>query len=818
MAENTTSSKDRLKEITDGIEQGIKELFTSEKYMQYLLTMSRFHRYSVNNTMLIYMQRPDATLVAGFNKWRDQFSRNVMKGERGIKIIAPTPFKKKIEQEKVDPQTKAPILNPDGTVATEEVEIKIPLYKVVSVFDVAQTDGKPLPTLAENLTGDVQQYEIFMEALRRASPVPLGFAKLSPDLDGFFNVTDQRITIREGMSEVQTVCAAVHEIAHSKLHNKELPEVKEQWKLVMVSDGETKKDHVCGFDSKAEAEAAAEAQGWKYTDENSFEWRLEIEEDTYTADFVKKSRNTEEVEAESVSYAVCAYYGIPTGENSFGYIATWSKDKELSELRASLETINKTSSGLISDIDRHFAEIVKERGVELSAPEAEAPTATPEIEPEHDSLFLLDNERYLYLQRSEEGFDYTFYDKMSLHEIDGGQLDNPDLSLSAARDEILLLYDMKPQTVEKQTAETTEAVLYAAEEAPKLSEVERWENDHITGISMSTQTVEPPLGGGNIVGVTIETYDPEAPLPPFPDGYVMPDATVSVADRDAYGYTENDMLPLSQDKAIELFDKDLTVYMLRPGNSAEMVFEREDIDGHSGLFGITREEWDETREYIELTAGHEVTQKEMDNTFINNPADAFAIYQLKRADETRDLRFEPLASIEAAGLTVARDNYELVYSAPLEPMPRQIDTLENIFEKFNVDRPADFKGHSLSVSDIVALKQAGEVSCHYVDSVGYREVPAFLTPDNPLKNAEMAMEDDYGMIDGIINNGSKQPTVAELEAQVKAGQTISLLDLANAVRDEHRKERPSVVEKLKSQPVQREPKITAPKKSAEREL
>jgi hypothetical protein len=291
-----------------------------------------------------------------------------------------------------------------------------------------------------------------------------------------------------------------------------------------------------------------------------------------------------------------------------------------------------------------------------------------------------------------------------------------------------------------------------------------------------------------------------------------------VADRDAYGYTENDMLPLSQDKAVELFDKDLTVYMLRPGNSAEMVFEREDIYGHSGIFGITREEWDETREYIELTAGHEVTQKEMDNTFINNPADAFAIYQLKRADETRDLRFEPLASIEAAGFTVERDNYELVYSAPLKPMPRQIDTLENIFERFNVDRPADFKGHSLSVSDIVALKQAGEVSCHYVDSVGYREVPTFLTPDNPLKNAEMAMEDDYGMIDGIINNGSKQPTVAELEAQVKAGQTISLLDLANAVRDEHRKERPSVVEKLKSQPVQREPKITAPKKSAEREL
>ena len=326
MAEPKRSNKERLWEITEGIEQGIKELFESEKYMKYLSTMSRFHHYSVNNTMLIYMQKPDATLVAGFNKWRDQFERYVKKGEHGITIIAPTPFKKKIEEQKLDPDTHAPMLDASGKVITEEREIEIPMFKPVKVFDVSQTDGKLLPQLASNLTGDVQQFDAFMEALRRSAPVPIQFEAMAPDMDGYFNSADQRIAIREGMSEVQTVSATVHEIAHSMLHNYEK--------------------------QRAEAAAGDESQETPKP----------------------KDRHTEEVEAESISYAVCQYYGIQTGENSFGYIASWSQGKELTELRASLETINKTASGLITDIDRHFKEICKERGIDLTAqPEAEAP-------------------------------------------------------------------------------------------------------------------------------------------------------------------------------------------------------------------------------------------------------------------------------------------------------------------------------------------------------------------------------------------------------------------------------------------------------------
>lgn len=304
MSETTMTHKERLKEITDGIEQGIKDLFQSDRYAQYLCTMSRFHRYSVNNQMLIYMQKPDATLVAGFHKWRNQFERHVKKGEKGIKIIAPTPFKKKIEEMKLDPDTKAPVLDKDGKAMVEEKEVEFAMFRPVPVFDVSQTEGKPLPQLAANLTGSVAQYEVLWEALRRSSPVSLAFEQMDADMDGYFSHSDQRIAIREGMSETQTVAAAIHEITHAKLHN------YEQERLAAAAGDKTKEPPK------------------------------------------PKDRHTEEVEAESVSYAVCQYYGIQTGENSFGYIASWSKDKELKELRASLEGINKTASGLLTDIDR----------------------------------------------------------------------------------------------------------------------------------------------------------------------------------------------------------------------------------------------------------------------------------------------------------------------------------------------------------------------------------------------------------------------------------------------------------------------------------
>ena len=297
MAENKPTNRERLRKITDGIEQGIKELFESEKYMRYLSVMSRFHRYSVNNTMLIYMQKPDATLVAGYNKWKDQFDRHVKKGEHGITIIAPTPYKKKIEEQKLDPDTKAPILDKDGKIVTEEKEIEIPMFRPVKVFDVSQTDGKPLPELASSLSGNVPNYEAFMEALRRSAPVPITFEAMAADTDGYFSAEHQKIAIRQGMSEVQTVSATVHEIAHSKLHDPKKHEMLPSWKVVLESEGGTKHDFKLDFATEKEAEQFASDMDWRYVDENQFEWRLAVEEDPTTEKQVIKNRHTEEVEA-----------------------------------------------------------------------------------------------------------------------------------------------------------------------------------------------------------------------------------------------------------------------------------------------------------------------------------------------------------------------------------------------------------------------------------------------------------------------------------------------------------------------------------------
>ena len=727
MAEKQTN-KDRMREIVDSIENGIKELFESDKYRQYLSTMSRFHRYSVNNTMLIYMQRPDATHVAGFNKWRDQFGRNVLKGEKGIRIIAPTPYKKKVEEIKTDPETNAPVLDADGKAIIEEKEIRIPMFKVVSVFDVSQTSGKPLPQLAADLSGNVQQYEVFMEALRRASPVPMEIKPVARDTDGFFSIKAQSITIRAGMSEVQTVCAAVHEIAHAKLHDYEhMTELADDGETILVPG--------------------------------------------------EKSRNTEEVEAESISYAVCQYYGIETGENSFGYIATWSKGKELKELRASLETINKTASELITDIDRHFAEICKERGIDrenLTAAEQ------PSVEvPEAEKLYMVDNDKYIHVQRSDAGIDYTIYDAGSAKALDGGVLDSAEQQLSAVALEICKLHNigeaapirLAPLELLKDLQEANELPLGAAEQI--------------------TSTVVVPTDAADNM------------LPELEQATPMPDPTLTVDDMRSYGYLDSDMLPLSKDRAVELLEHDITVYMLYPDNAEEMVFEAEDIIKHDGMFGVTRPDWDAVK-------GH-IPPRDVEQRFLNSPTDSMAIYQLRR-DAPVELRFANLGSLAAPPDPA---NYEAVYTREVYPDDDTGRILENFYYIFNDERPGDFVGHSLSVSDIVALKQDGKVSYHYCDSMGFQELPAFQKPENYLKAAEMSMEDDYGMIDGIINNGPKQPTVADLEAQVKAGMSISLMDLAEAA---HREKKKSVLEQLKSQPAQERPHKTAPKKSAEKEL
>ena len=913
MADKPTN-RERLQEITAGIEQGIKELFESEKYMRYLSVMSKFHRYSVNNTMLIYMQRPDATLVAGFNKWKNQFERHVKKGEHGITIIAPTPYKKKIEEMKRDPDTQAPILDADGKAVMEEKEIEIPMFRPVKVFDVSQTDGNPLPELASSLSGTVPHYEAFLEALRRSAPVPIEFEPMAENMDGYFSSDQQRIAIREGMSEVQTVSAAVHETAHSKLHDPKKYEAESTWKIVMVSEGGTKHDFRLDFATEAEAEQAAAEEGWRYVDENQFEWRLEVEEDLTAVKQAAKNRNTEEVEAESISYAVCQYFGIQTGENSFGYIASWSKDKELKELRASLETINKTSCELINDIERNYKEICKERGIDLTAaPEPErdpieqlaadidqftfdydpyeyrnnadsredalheltatlrsgdasgvrewlqnivnedepdettqkaaelmgrldqlVPMTEPEQldEPEPDpnlvkmadeamamgvdtdwnsdkefplsfdtespqpsaeyreALLVLDDTTYLHVQPCDTGWDYTLYDVATMKQMDGGQLDGPDMGRSTAVSHICEDLGMGGKSIKYAPLSMIETLQEAAY--------------HQMQEQVSQQTAE-----------AVATQLPDAQEQAL-DEYPMPDPALTQDDLEKCGYLDGDLLPLSKERAYELMERDLTVYIVQEGENPEMAFDTADLDAHDGIFAVSREEWEESPEFDKLVKDRMAHQEEREQAFLSHKGDCFAIYQVKHTDELRDIRYEGLEWIKSIGQTVQRNNYELVYTAPLQPSDLKGDTTEQLFYRFNNEHPADYGHPSMSVSDIVAIKRDGKVSCHYCDSFGFEQIPGFL-PDNPLKNAEMAVEDDYGMIDGIINNGPKEPTVAQLEQQARSGQPISLMDLAAPAHREDREKKKSVMEQLKSLP-KTEPKKTAQKKSAEREL
>lgn len=611
MAEKT-SIKEQIKKLTDQIEAGIKALFQSgnlEKYQAYLRTMSHFHHYSVNNQMLIFSQCPHATLVAGYQKWQNQFSRHVLRGEKGISILAPTPYKIKVEKEKLDPDTKLPLLDADGNTITEEKEVQIPMFRPVKVFDVSQTDGKPLPERVQSpvaeLTGNVEHYEAFMEALRRISPVPIEMKPLSNDLDGFFSPSKQSITLRDGMSEVQTVCAAVHEIAHSKLH-----------------------DYAKQPNSQP------------------------------------KDSSTEEIEAESIAYTVCAYFGIETSANSFGYVATWSKDKDLKAFKDSLDTIRKTSSELISGVEQQFKEICKERGISLE------PAQPAQKQPEQDieKLYMADNEKYIHVQRSDTGIDYTIYDAASAKALDGGVLDDTGQLLSAAALTVCKLHNIG----------------YAA--PIRLAPLEL-----LSGLQEAN---ELPLGADDqITDATVKSA--AAPLPDLPQleqGYPMPDPTVDFAQMYQFGYTDgNTMLPLSKERARELFLQDVPIFVLNSDNTEYMALDTNDLDTHSGIFGVERTEWESVRD-------------------------------------------------------------------TLQPM-----------------------------SDIVAPKQPDALSYLHDDT-------AKTQPENYLKNAEMAMEDDYGMIDGIINNGPKQ-TVAEQE------------------------ERSSILAKLKA-PVEATNRTEkhAPKRSAEKEL
>ena len=678
-----TSEKpaEKLKEITDRLEQGITELFESERYREYLRVMSKFHNYSINNTLLIAMQKPDASLVAGFSAWKNNFERNVMKGQKGIKIIAPSPYKIKQEMQKIDPHTQKPVIGKDGKPVTEEKEVTIPAYKVVSVFDVSQTEGKELPDIAvDELTGDVDRYKDFFAALEKTSPVPIAFENIEGGSHGYYHLEDKRIAINEGMSELQTLKTAIHEIAHAKLHDIDLNAPKDE-----------QQPHV--------------------------------------------DRRTREVEAESVAYTVCQHYGLDTSDYSFGYVAGWSSGRELSELKSSLETIRSAAAEIINSIDENLAELQKAQDKEQTAGQEQPTREGQEAAPE-----------------------------------------KPDPEAAAPG---------KSGAQEKAGAAPKEAftpeTIYRVRRNPYSDSREN---------SYLLQAYVTQENGRAKMGDVLYTGTPEK-------------------CRELMG----------QLKSGELTEGDVKQLYAKAQETAQ-------------------------------TAGQD--------------KDTFSIYQIKGGDETRDFRFEPYDRLQAAGNVVDRANYELVYSAPLAPGT----SLEDIYTRFNIDHPKDFKGHSLSVSDVVVLHQDGQDTAHYVDSFGYKSVPEFLqeqkqlTPDeletgetiktprgtfyvtdmsreqmeaagygfhhqsddgkylvmgngtrafaiaaeqaqreNPLKAAEQTTEQNENMIDEIINN---TPSVDELEAKVKAGETISLVDLANAVKaDKERgkgkqEKKPSIRAQLKA--------------------
>ena len=511
---NGQNSAERMKEITDRLETGIQELFESERYKAYLTTMSKFHSYSFNNTLLIAMQ--GGQLVAGYNKWRDDFHRNVRKGEKAIKILAPAPFKAKKEVQKLDAQGR-PVMGKDGKPVTEVKEIQVPAFKIVSVFDVSQTEGEPLPSIGvEELTGSVERYGEFFKALEQTSPVPIGFEDIPSGSHGYYHLTEKRIAIQEGMSELQTLKTAIHEIAHSKLH---------------------------AIDPEAPAIEQAD----------------------------RPDSRTREVQAESVAYAVCQHYGLDTSDYSFGYVAGWSSGKDLKELKASLETIRATAHELITTIDGHLAQLQKERQAQQEQPQA-APLEQAAEQPDPDSVFSklppeqqqemtdsvkamlqtlieadlkstgevsqgtkeaaqaqgftiagdgtleqakapqeaayrLESGEYLYIQTSETGYDYTLYGP-DYKELDGGQLDNPDLSLAEAGKEILAIHELPAGAMEPLTGDRMDDFLEATEQANAIPQPQAWNG--IDGL-LNGKPFMPEASPADRAAALIELAEKNAP-------------------------------------------------------------------------------------------------------------------------------------------------------------------------------------------------------------------------------------------------------------------------------------------------------------------
>ena len=743
---NLTAEKpaEKLKEITDRLEQGITELFDSERYKEYLRVMSKFHNYSFNNTLLIAMQKPDASLIAGFTAWKNQFQRNVKKGEKGIKIIAPSPFKIKQETEKIDPQTQKPVIGRDGKPVTEEKEITIPAYKVVSVFDVSQTEGKELPDIAvDALTGDVEQYSDFFAALEKTSPVPIGFEKIEGGAHGYYHLEDKRIALDEGMSELQTLKTAIHEIAHAKLHDIDLNAPKDEQQP-------------------------------------------------------RVDRRTREVEAESVAYTVCQHYGLDTSDYSFGYVAGWSSGRELAELKSSLETIRSAAADIINSIDGHIAELQKQHEAEKAAPDLDAAqeaqsekAAPPLTDLQKKAAAIAEKHEALSTQEKigviAQAFGGTA-GRIETSPCTGKWRGTSDISIRFDNGASLFLGNRltpKAKTAAVQRELVNAALLRynpeivsATKEAALASLMEREAKDN----AIAAQKGLKPYTLLNVE---------------FNDG----------ADSQSSGYMGWYYVTLAVDGNIcshietglnyDIADGKVSAEPTREkyfaagalkDSEVDYVFNNVGFSSTSGLYALPVS--DAVLQRAEKTLAERTKAQEPDR-------DSFSIYQLKRGDETRDLRFEPYDRLTATGHAVDPANYDLIYSAPLAPGT----SLEAIFTRFNIDHPKDFKGHSLSVSDVVVLHQNGQDTAHYVDSIGYRQTPEFLQPQNYLKHVEDIVEQNDNNFDGIINNTPQTPTVGELEQKVKAGEPISLIDLANAIhadKERGKEEKPSIRAQLRA--------------------
>ena len=851
---------EKMKEITDRLEAGIQELFDSDRFKEYLRVMSKFHNYSFNNTLLIAMQKPDATFVAGYTSWKNNFGRQVVSQAKSIKVLAPSPYKIKKEIDKIDPKTKKPVTDKNGKPVKEETEITVPAFKVVSVFDVSQTEGKELPSIGvDELTGDVEQYADFFKAAELSAPVPVGFEKIASGAKGYYSQTDKRIAINEGMSELQNLKTLIHETAHAKLHD---------------------------IDLNAPPEKQAD----------------------------RPDRRTREVQAESIAYAVCQHYGLDTSDYSFSYVAQWSSGRELAELKASLETIRNTASELIKDIDKNFAELTKDREQaqeqeneptpEEKQPEQTAPqeeisaTAEPaaDTQPEEKTAPEEPAKKAMQPEQSEEdnfpipdpngepvvtiiwSEHSRFHDgeTMSLSEANAliGNLDAAvtkedgyyktkfriDFVMDGQPDyyggrqdlgdgdgtliehiedyhayyennsewENYILHNEGKEALEADKAQR-EMILHEFVPFLKLhdnlSKIEQTatkaleENGSITSTETAYHTAmkdyvskcRTMVNSGNYelppapqlkdfdteleaykehvkeeiaqeaaaAGMTVEEYAANGYEPYTAE---LPDPSITVPDMQEYGYSWDGMLPLKEEAALHLYEKeDMQIFLLHEDGSESIPENTGDIKAHAekgGIFGVHKEDWNALTEYRamkEELAGSEATKEALREYGAKGQAgDTFTIYQLND-NAARDYHFRPLEELQEKGLTVNMGNYDKVYDAALTPDM----SLGRIFEKFNFDRPEDFKGHSLSVSDVVVLHQNGTDTAYYVDSSTFVDVSETFLHENPLKAAELSTEQNANMIDGVINN---TPNTDALEAQAAAGEQISLADLADAIQ------------------------------------